>query len=82
MVTGPRPEAGAVEARMIEEAITFVLPQPWAGETFEIDEVGPVNYLVGPNGSGKSRFAAIRPSAVSPNGRHAARRRSRPSVTG
>ncbi len=42
---------------MIEEAITFVLPQPWAGETFEIDEVGPVNYLVGPNGSGKSRFA-------------------------
>ena len=43
---------------MIEEAITFVLPQPWAAEeTFEIDEVGPVNYLVGPNGSGKSRFA-------------------------
>ncbi|MDE0226803.1 MAG: AAA family ATPase [Gammaproteobacteria bacterium] len=42
---------------MIEEAIKFVLPQPWAGEMFEIDEVGSVNYLVGPNGSGKSRFA-------------------------
>ena len=27
------------------------------GGTFEIHEVGPVNYLVGPNGSGKSRFA-------------------------
>ena len=43
---------------MIDESISIALPQPWSGEVFEIDLVGPVNYLVGPNGSGKSRFAA------------------------
>ena len=44
--------------RMIAEQISLNLPPPWAGATFEADEVGPINYLVGPNGSGKSRFAS------------------------
>ena len=43
---------------MIAEQISLNLPPPWAGATFEADEVGPINYLVGPNGSGKSRFAS------------------------
>ena len=43
---------------MFDKPISFGLPAPWSGETFDADQVGPINYLVGPNGSGKSRFAA------------------------
>ena len=42
---------------MIETSLSFSLPPPWSGETFETQRVGPINYLVGPNGSGKSQFA-------------------------
>ena len=42
---------------MIDTNLSFPLPQPWSGETFETRQIGPINYLVGPNGSGKSRFA-------------------------
>ena len=42
---------------MIETNLSFSLPQPWSGETFETQQIGPINYLVGPNGSGKSQFA-------------------------
>ena len=42
---------------MIEQRISFDLPAPWSGSTFDAELVGPINYLVGPNGSGKSRFA-------------------------
>ena len=42
---------------MINEAISFDLPQPWDSKKFEIDNIGIINFLVGPNGSGKSRFA-------------------------
>ncbi len=43
---------------MINDKISVALPAPWTGGSFEIETVGPINYLVGPNGSGKSRFAA------------------------
>ena len=43
---------------MIEDTISFVLPPPWSEKTFEVDEIGPINYLVGPNGTGKTCFAA------------------------
>ena len=42
---------------MIDDSISFALPEPWSGESFEADVIGSINYLVGPNGSGKSRFA-------------------------
>ena len=42
---------------MIDEQISFDLPQPWENQKFETDKIGAVNFLVGPNGSGKSRFA-------------------------
>ena len=43
---------------MIKIDLSFSLPQPWQAQTFEMQQVGPINYLVGPNGSGKSQFAA------------------------
>jgi hypothetical protein len=42
---------------MLEKPISFALPKPWAGETFTIDRLSSLSFLVGPNGSGKSRFA-------------------------
>ena len=42
---------------MIDEQISFDLPQPWDNLKFETDKIGAINFLVGPNGSGKSRFA-------------------------
>ena len=42
---------------MIKTNLSFSLPQPWKGQTFETQQIGPINYLVGPNGSGKSQFA-------------------------
>ena len=51
---------------MINLGIEIKLPQPWHGESFKLDQAGPVNFLVGSNGSGKSRFArAIVPSLPS-----------------
>ena len=43
---------------MIGRNLSFPLPQPWEKQTFETQQIGPINYLVGPNGSGKSRFAS------------------------
>ena len=42
---------------MIEMNLSILLPSPWDSETFEANQIGPVNFLVGPNGSGKSQFA-------------------------
>ena len=42
---------------MINRNLSFSLPRPWEGQTFETRHIGPINYLVGPNGSGKSQFA-------------------------
>ena len=44
---------------MININLSFSLPQPWEGQTFRTQQIGPINYLVGPNGSGKSRFAGV-----------------------
>jgi len=35
----------------------FPLPWPWGGETFELRNIKPLNYLIGPLGSGKTRLA-------------------------
>ena len=43
---------------MINEKPSFNLPVPWAGQPFEIERIGTINFLVGPNGSGKSQFAS------------------------
>ena len=43
---------------MIGFNLSFSLPSPWENQSFETDQVGPINYLVGPNGSGKSQFAS------------------------
>ena len=42
---------------MININLSFPLPQPWEGQRFQTQQIGPINYLVGPNGSGKSQFA-------------------------
>ena len=42
---------------MINLDLEITLPSPWHGESFELAQVGPINFLVGPNGSGKSQFA-------------------------
>ena len=42
---------------MINKHLSFSLPLPWKGQTFETQQIGTINYLVGPNGSGKSQFA-------------------------
>lgn len=40
-----------------EAPISFDLPWPWGGETFELGHIGPITYITGPLGSGKTRFA-------------------------
>lgn len=42
---------------MIKTNLSFSLPLPWENQSFETDQIGPINFLVGPNGSGKSQFA-------------------------
>lgn len=42
---------------MIDLNITFNLPKPWNNETFSIQQIGTINYMVGANGTGKSQFA-------------------------
>ena len=44
---------------MIDTNLSFSLPSPWEGKSFETGQIGPINFLVGPNGSGKSRFAGV-----------------------
>ena len=44
---------------MINTNLSFSLPPPWENQSFKIDQVGPINFLVGPNGSGKSQFARV-----------------------
>ena len=44
---------------MIDKHLSFSLPQPWEGKSFETQQIGTINYLVGPNGSGKSQFASV-----------------------
>jgi len=42
---------------MIAQKFSFSLPKPWDEQTFTIDRLSALSFLVGPNGSGKSRFA-------------------------
>ena len=42
---------------MIKVELSFQLPPPWDGASFQTSHIGEINYLVGPNGSGKSQFA-------------------------
>ena len=37
--------------------VTFDLPWPWGGESFELRHIRPLNYIIGPLGSGKTRLA-------------------------
>jgi hypothetical protein len=53
---------------MIDQPISFDLPKPWAGQSFTIERLGGLSFLVGPNGSGKSRFADSLKGAL-PNAR-------------
>ncbi len=48
--------------------VSFALPRPWTGGTFQFQTFGSLTYFVGPNGSGKSRFAEAL-KAVVPNAR-------------
>jgi len=41
----------------MDVVIAFSLPWPWGGETFELRNIKPLNYIIGPLGSGKTRFA-------------------------
>ena len=45
--------------------VEFELPWPWGGESFEMRDIRPLNYIVGPLGSGKTRLA-LRLSEVLP----------------
>jgi DNA-binding transcriptional MerR regulator len=38
-------------------AVSFDLPWPWNGETFEMRHIPSLNFITGPLGSGKTRFA-------------------------
>ncbi len=44
---------------MINANLSLHLPSPWENQSFKINQIGPINFLVGPNGSGKSRFAGV-----------------------
>jgi DNA-binding transcriptional MerR regulator len=55
-------------ARLVRPAsvltVAFVLPWPWGGESFELRDIRPLNYIVGPLGSGKTRLARTIAEAV------------------
>jgi DNA-binding transcriptional MerR regulator len=40
-----------------ETAVSFPLPWPWGGETFELSGIARINYITGPLFSGKTRLA-------------------------
>lgn len=42
---------------MIDLNIAFNLPKPWNNESFSIQQIGTINFIVGANGTGKSQFA-------------------------
>ena len=52
---------------MIDLNITFNLPKPWNNETFSIQQIGVINYMVGANGTGKSQFAEQLENYFNPN---------------
>jgi len=37
--------------------VAFDLPWPWGGESFELRDIQPLNFITGPLGSGKTRLA-------------------------
>jgi len=37
--------------------VSFALPWPWGGETFELNDIPLLTYIIGPLGSGKTRLA-------------------------
>ena len=39
--------------------VSFDLPWPWGGETFQLRDIRALNYIIGPLGSGKTRFAQM-----------------------
>ncbi len=42
---------------MLTISLKLTLQVPWKNETFEMSEIGYINYLVGANGTGKSQFS-------------------------
>jgi DNA-binding transcriptional MerR regulator len=60
LTRGRAPEPGDL-ARLLAPAtarsISFELPWPWGGESFELTEVRHLTYITGPLGSGKTRLA-------------------------
>jgi hypothetical protein len=40
-----------------EISVAFELPWPWGGESFELRDIRPLNYIIGSLGSGKTRLA-------------------------
>lgn len=40
-----------------EVRVAFDLPWPWGGESFELRDIHPLNFITGPLGSGKTRLA-------------------------
>lgn len=59
LAEGRVPAAEALSGLVVPAAVdlSFALPWPWGGETFELRGLAPVTYLVGPLGSGKTRLA-------------------------
>ncbi|OWT80557.1 MULTISPECIES: MerR family transcriptional regulator [unclassified Achromobacter] len=49
--------AGSSRDRQRWPGISFELPWPWAGESFELADIRPLNYIIGSLGSGKTRLA-------------------------
>lgn len=60
LAAGQAPSAGEL-ARLVRPpaavTVTFDLPWPWGGESFELRDIRSLNYIVGPLGSGKTRLA-------------------------
>lgn len=60
ILRGEVPGAGAL-AGVLEPGgtigVSFELPWPWGGETFELRQLKPLAYIIGPLGSGKTRLA-------------------------
>jgi DNA-binding transcriptional MerR regulator len=60
LAQGQAPTSGEL-ARLVRPAceirIALDLPWPWGGETFELRDIRPLNYITGPLGSGKTRLA-------------------------